>query len=108
MDSRSKYLLIIYQICGGFPPCILPQIKNPWFVQGKQMIRLRPICLNQNKFRIVQEERDFLLFEFHTEWIDQTNWNFQTDQPTQSEIPGIEQMDNHNQCLSNGLDDIRA
>lgn len=37
---------------------------------------------------------------------NQANWDFQMDQPTQSEISGIEQMDSHIQRLINGLDDI--
>ena len=66
------------------------------------------IRLNQYNPRLVQEERDFLLFECQTKWIDQANWDFEMDQPTQPEIPDIEQMDNHTQCLSNDLDDICA
>ena len=72
------------------------------------MIRLRSICLDQNKLHMTQEERDFLLFQCQTEWTDQANWDFQTDQPTQPEILAIKQMVNHIQCLSDGLDDIYA
>lgn len=47
---------------GGFPPPILSQIKNPWFVQGKHM--------NQNKLCLAQEEKDFLISGCQMKWID--------------------------------------
>ena len=68
------------------------------------MILLRSIRLNRNKLRLAQEERDFLLSECQTEWTDQTNKDFETDQSTQLDIPDIKQMDNHTQYLNDSLD----
>ena len=50
--------------------------------------------------------RDFLLPQCQMEWIDQANWDFQIDNPTQPKFLGIEQMINHTWCLSVILDDI--
>ena len=58
MDATRNVVGVV----GGFPPCILLQIKNSWSVQGKQMV-----CLDQTKLHLVQEKNDFLLFECQTE-----------------------------------------
>ena len=70
------------------------------------MIRLGSSYLDQNKLRLVQGEKDFLLSQCRMELTDQADWDFQTDKPTQPEITGIEQMVRHTHCLSNNLDDI--
>ena len=70
MHIFRSYLLSV----GGFSPRVFSQIKNRWFVQGKQMIRLISIRLNQNKLCLAEEERNFLFTECQTEWTDHANW----------------------------------
>ena len=40
--KATKRILRYIMGVGGLPPRVLPQIKNPWFVQGKQIIHLDP------------------------------------------------------------------
>ena len=85
--------------------CTSP-IQGLWGIISKEIIHLRSIRLDQDKFYLAQKVRDFLLPQCQMELTDQADRDFQTDKPTQSKFPGIEQMINHTRCLSNGLDEI--
>lgn len=75
--------------CGRLPSACPSQTQDPLAVQGKQIIHLGSIYLDQDKLCLAQEARDFLLPQYQTEWTNQANWDFQMDKLTNLKSLGI-------------------
>ena len=50
--------------CGRLPSTCPSQTQDPLAIQGKQIIHLGSIYLNQDKLCLAQEARDFLLPQY--------------------------------------------
>ena len=97
-------------LCLSLLPSTCPsQVQDPLVIQGKQIIYLGAIRLDQDKLFMVQEERQIFFFP-NAKWNEQTKLtrDFLMDKPSQLEIPSIEQMINRHQCLSDNQNNIYA
>ena len=88
--------------CGKLPSMCPSQAQNPLVVQGKQIIRLGAIRLDQDKLCMTQEEKHISFFpNVKRNGQSKLTEDFQMDKPSQLKISIIERMINHHQCLSN-------